>query len=583
MAQSQSWSSRNTSGNSIRFSEEEALRARAEQEKQLRDLERRDKIEGLKDYKEKFKQVNKYLAEDIRDNFGSAISDVAVGLHSALSKQLDSTINSYIENYQTMMASLVGSKNDWEKITDNLNNALSASSLIKQQDVYKNLTELVKAGISGNVEQRAFLETLSNDLNLLLDTHTGSLARLIRLQNTSIAENRLAIQYSLREFLNENYATSEYIKNAYTKVAESITELQAINTTSDAASMESVLQTWLGSYYSAGVSDTTISNLASAINALGTGDISNINSNISKLVMMGAARSNESYGNLLTNGLTADSISSIMSGITSYAKEITGNNVVRSQWANIFGLTISDLEALKKVGFAEGATSVSSNINKIFENYSNLVPTSVGLKNVFENAMFTTGTNIASNDALYATYLVTDILEKSGIGNMIEAYGMNVASKGLKKTGAAISLAGTAINYSKLIPYLGGLLSTAVGDNLLGNLVNNLNNSSLASAYSLLGGTAGASAGSYVTLNPAPKVSTSIGDITKQQITEAAGDEVSTDESIRTTSETTLLIYNAIAGDVGNSIKDILIDIRNNMTSGSTGIGMQSSWAYTQI
>ena len=296
---------------------------------------------------------------------------------------------------------------------------------------------------------------------------------------------------------------------------------------------------------------------------------------------MGEARSNESYGNLLTNGLTADSISSIMSGITSYAKEITGNNVVRSQWANIFGLTISDLEALKKVGFEEGATSVSSNINKIFENYSNLVPKTVGLKNIFENAMFTTGTNIASNDALYATYLVTDILEKSGIGNMLNKLGEIVSDDyDLKKTGARISLAGTAINYSKLIPYLGGLLNTVVGDNLLGNIVNA---GSLASAYSLLGGTAGASAGSSVTLNPAPKVSTSIGDITKQQITEAAGDEVSTDESIRTTSETTLLIYNAIAGDVGNSIKDILIDIRNNMTSGSTGIGMQSSWAYTQI
>ena len=581
MAQSQSWSSRNTSRNSIRSSEKEALKARAEYEKQLRDIRRREDLANIADYKEKTKQVIKYLSEDMKDNFGSAITSVADNLQSALSKQLDSTINSYVENYQTMMASLVGSKNDWEKITDNLNNALSASSLIKQQDVYKNLTELVKAGISGNVEQRAFLETLSNDLNLLLDTHTGSLARLIRLQNTSIAENRLAIQYSLREFLNENYATSEYIKSAYTKVAESITELQAINTTSDAASMESVLQTWLGSYYSAGVSDTTISNLASAINALGTGDISNINSNISKLVMMGAARSNENYGNLLTNGLTADSISSIMSGITSYAKEITGNNVVRSQWANLFGLTISDLEALKKVGFEEGVTSVSSNINKIFENYSNLVPKTVGLKNMFENAMFTTGTNIASNDALYATYFVTDILEKSGVGNMLNKLGEIVSDDyDLKKAGAAISLAGTAINYSKLIPYLGGLLNTVVGDNLLGNIVNA---GSLASAYSLLGGTAGASAGSSVTLNPAPKVSTSIGDITKQQITEAAGDEVSTDESIRTTSETTLLIYNAIAGDVGNSIKDILIDIRNNMTSGSTGIGMQSSWAYTQI
>ena len=112
MAQSQSWSSRNTSRNSIRSSEEEALRARAEQEKQLRDLERRDKIEGLQDYKEKTKQVIKYLSEDMKDNFGSAITSVAGNLQSALSKQLDSTINSYVENYQTMMASLVGSKND---------------------------------------------------------------------------------------------------------------------------------------------------------------------------------------------------------------------------------------------------------------------------------------------------------------------------------------------------------------------------------------------------------------------------------------------------------------------------------------
>ena len=80
-----------------------------------------------------------------------------------------------------------------------------------------------------------------------------------------------------------------------------------------------------------------------------------------------------------------------------------------------------------------------------------------------------------------------------------------------------------------------------------------------------------------------PKVSTSIGDINKQQITEAAGDETSTDEYIRATSETAESIFNALAGDVGNSIKDILVDIRNNMNSGSTGIGMQSSWAYTQI
>ena len=574
-----SGSSENESLINIRKREDEILKIQIENDKKLREIQRRSQIENLSSVHAKAKESIKYLAEDFKDSFGKNVEKLASSLQSSLSGQLDSTINSYINNYQSMISSLVGANKDWESITDNLNNALSANSLVRQENVYKNLTELIKAGISENVEQRAFLETISDDLNLLLDTQTGSLARLIRLQDASIAENRVAIEYSLREFLNQNYSTSEYIKDSYLKVADSISELQAINTTSIASSIESALQTWLGSYYSVGVSDSTISNLASAINSLGTGDLSNINSNISKLVMMGAATSGKSYGNLLTNGITAEDVSAIMSGITDYAKSIEGNNVVRSQWASLFGLSISDLEALKNLNIANNTQTVSSDINKLFDAYANFVPTTVGLKNTFENLMFTTATNIASNDALYGSYFVTDILEKSGIGSALSSLGSSIASMGLKKTGGALQVAGTAINYSKLIPYLGGLLSTVIGDNALGNLGDR---NSVSSAYANLGGTlvAGASAGSSVTMTP--KINTSLGsDI--PQVTEAAGDETSADEYVKATSETTESIFNALAGDVGNSIKDILIDIRNNMTSGSTGIGMQSSWAYTQI
>ena len=574
-----SGSSENESLINIRKREDEILKIQIENDKKLREIQRRSQIENLSSVHAKAKESIKYLAEDFKDSFGKNVEKLASSLQSSLSGQLDSTINSYINNYQSMISSLVGANKDWESITDNLNNALSANSLVRQESVYKNLTELIKAGISENVEQRAFLETISDDLNLLLDTQTGSLARLIRLQDASIAENRVAIEYSLREFLNQNYQTSEYIKDSYLKVADSISELQAINTTSIASSIESALQTWLGSYYSVGVSDSTISSLASAINSLGTGDLSNINSNISKLVMMGAATSGKSYGNLLTNGITAEDVSAIMSGITDYAKSIEGNNVVRSQWASLFGLSISDLEALKNLNITNNTQTVSSDINKLFDAYANFVPTTVGLKNTFENLMFTTATNIASNDALYGSYFVTDILEKSGIGSALSSLGSSIASMGLKKTGGALQVAGTAINYSKLIPYLGGLLSTVIGDNAFGNLGDR---NSVSSAYANLGGTlvAGASAGSSVTMTP--KINTSLGsDI--PQVTEAAGDETSADEYVKATSETTESIFNALAGDVGNSIKDILIDIRNNMTSGSTGIGMQSSWAYTQI
>ena len=154
-----SGSSENESLINIRKREDEILKLQIENDKKLREIQRRSQIENLSSIHEKAKESIKYLAEDFKDSFGKNVEKLASSLQSSLSGQLDSTINSYINNYQSMISSLVGANKDWESITDNLNNALSANSLVRQENVYKNLTELIKAGISENVEQRAFLET----------------------------------------------------------------------------------------------------------------------------------------------------------------------------------------------------------------------------------------------------------------------------------------------------------------------------------------------------------------------------------------------------------------------------------------
>lgn len=526
--------------------------------KELAKLKRELALDTIREEKGELQAAIEGIKQDF--DLSKTLVSAASSLKSTLSSQLDSTINSYMSNYQAMVASLANSGKEWNKIADNLDNALSGTRFVRQEEVYNRLTELVKAGISDNVEQRAFLETISKDLNLLLNTQDGQLARLIRMQDVSIAENRLATQQSLREFLNQTYQTSEYIRDAYSSVASSIADLQMLTTTKEASSIESALQTWLGAYYSEGVSGTTITSLANAINALGTGDISNIDSNISRLLMMGAAKSNLSYGNLLINGLNANDVSNLMSGITNYAQSITGNNVTRAQWANLFGLSITDLEALKNFEL-KGKTSVSSNINDLFGEYSDFLPTTVGLKNSFANLMFSTATSIAENAGLYGTYFATDILEKSGIGGMLKDLGTTYKSKTLQT-------AGIAIENAKLIPYLGGLLTSLFADNGISNL---FTRDGISGTYAALGGVeAGKNVGSTVA------VSTSLSDNlnnTKGQLpTEAAGDEPTSDDNIKQVADTTSMIYDALAGDVGNSIRDILIEIRDSISSSSTGL-----------
>jgi hypothetical protein len=142
-----------------------------------------------------------------------------------------------------MSAHLVGTGYSLASITDNLHNALSTSNLVRQEAVYKNLQKLLTEGIVNNSEQRAFLQTISDDLGMVFDATNGSLTRLIRIQQQDLSANRLAIEYSLQEFLNQNYQTSEYIRNGYTNVSNAILEAQSLMNANQAVQLETAIQT----------------------------------------------------------------------------------------------------------------------------------------------------------------------------------------------------------------------------------------------------------------------------------------------------------------------------------------------------
>ena len=357
------------------------------------------------------------------DNLGKALGSAI----SSVENTLNGIINNYIDKQISISAHLVGTGYTLGGITDTLQNALSAQGLVSQEKVYENLSKLVQSGIVYNVEQRAFLETLSNDMNLMFNATSGSLTRLIRIQNEDLTANRMAIQYSLQEFLNSNYKTSEYIANAFNNVSDLLLESQSLMSSSGAMRYEASIQSWLGSLYSSGVSQETITGLASAINALGSGDISNIGSGISNLVMMGAAKAGLDYGELLNRGINETTVNSLMKGVSSYINEMGdyNNNVVRSQLANIFGVKISDLMAISNLGATTGGVSTDIN-STLFADYSSFVPIGTWVNNLLSNAMYTWGTNIASNPLEYILYKGTMM-----VGDLLKGVEMSVAPLGI--------------------------------------------------------------------------------------------------------------------------------------------------------
>ena len=159
-----------------------------------------------------------------------------------LKSSIDSTMKEFISSQESMAYNLNGTSRSLSDVTSTLSNAIGTTGIVQQKKVYENLTALVRQGIVNNAEQRAYLQTLSDDLGMIFDVNNGALTRLIRLQNADLTSHRMAIQASLKEFLNQNYRTSEYIHEGFQQVSESLLEAQSLMSATNAVGLESTIQ-----------------------------------------------------------------------------------------------------------------------------------------------------------------------------------------------------------------------------------------------------------------------------------------------------------------------------------------------------
>lgn len=430
------------------------------------------KIENQKSLKERLADAKKAAQEEYNLAVGFAqktkalSKSIGASLAEATTKALSSSVSSlnkgisdYLGTYSNYMSGietrLQGASSNFSSITNTISSAIGSSQYVRQSAVLQNLSKLVESGIAYNVEQRAFLATVSDRIASTFDSFDSSLMRIIRIQQADSTVARLGMESTLTKFLNGMFEDTSYLNSLSDTVSASLLSASSTMGRNTSVEFEYAVQKWLGSMSSLGVSDSTIQSIAQGIGYLGSGNISSLSNNtaLQNLLVMASSYAGLDYGSLLTGGVSPTSANSLLRGIVQLSQDIanTNNRVVLSQYAQIFGMDISDLMALSNLT-SQNLVTISENMLEYGQLYNETVSqiSTIGsrmtikdrIDTMFDNVMSSVGENIANSATAYTTWIVADLVEQatgginiptiSAFGNFID---LNTTVTGLIKTG----------------------------------------------------------------------------------------------------------------------------------------------------
>ena len=422
----------------------------------------------------------------------SANTGGLAGLYSAVHalgtwlKQFDNQI-SEIAGYQNKINTrLNGSGRRWDGTTGIANRITSvtgSSPYVKTSDVMKNVNDMVATGIAYNVEMRAFLQTVKESVATTFDATNGTLLQLIRIQQADTTASRLGMEAALNSYLNSMFQTTEYLSDVSTSVKSAMYEATSLMTAQTGIAFEYQVQKWLGSLYSVGMSSSSVSNIASALGQLGSGDFSSLSgSGMQNLLVMAAGRAGLSYGDLLIKGLDESNTNKLLQSMVDYLASIaTDNRVVQSAYARIFGLSSSDIKAATNLasdtksisGRSMGYAKSMLYLNDMMNTMATRVSMGGMLETIWDNIQYSMSEGIASNPALYAIYKAAGLLDELAGGIPIPSIGAFAMGNGtqidLETTVADIMRVG-ALGGS-LLGSIGKLTSSLSANILPGNML----------------------------------------------------------------------------------------------------------------
>lgn len=305
---------------------------------------------------------------------------------------------------------------------------IAFSAFVSYEKTLENAVKLIDMGIAYNIEERAFLQTVSDNIVSTFDAFDSNLLRLIRLQQADTTAARMGMEAYVMKILNNMFSDTSYLNDVYDTVSAALIDAQSIMPYYEATSSEFVLQKWFGSLYALGFSDTTIQRIAKGINMLLTGDVQGLANDtaMQTLLAMSASRiETVDFANAMLQGLDSSQINDLMRSMVEYLQEIAKNSdtrVVRSAFNDIFDMSMSDLAAVQNLT----ASDIEDIYKKLMsydvaynEARSQLgeLPSRLSLSdmidNVIANMLFITGEEIAYNPLDYAIYTIASKIEQA--------------------------------------------------------------------------------------------------------------------------------------------------------------------------
>lgn len=388
-------------------------------------------------------------------NFGKAIDNMTKKLTNAIDSALED-----ITSYQSRIeARLQGSGESFKNMEKDISKSLAASPYASQKEMYKNLSTLIDKGIAYNVEERAFLQTMTDKIVTTFDAFDSNLLRLVRLQQADITAARMGSEAQLTRVLNSMFKDTAYLSDMHDTVSGAILEANSLLSAKASTSFEYNVQKWLGSLYSLGFSSDAISAIAQGINYLGTGNVSALAGNqaLSSLFALSASRGGLDYAKALQKGLEDSDVNKLMYGMISYLQEIASNTdskIIWSAYSNLFGMSVSDLKAITSLSRGEMDALMKQNmsyaqsINELSRQFGQLskrMSQGEMINTLVGNLAYTSAGKIASTPAMYATWLITSMIEDATGGTKIPSAfalgtGINLpfTIEGLVKAGIGI-------------------------------------------------------------------------------------------------------------------------------------------------
>ena len=448
------------------ISKEELANEKAYQKKKYEAEQKlRDRNERLSEWKDKKKagmltetdrELHKQDKKERRqDEFKKYIKNGLSGIAKSL-LSIGQQFQSYIDTYQTYQSKintrLFGSGltfNGKYGIENRLTSAIGNTGWVKTADIMNNVVKATEEGIAYNIEQRAFLQTISENIATTFNAFDSSLLRIIRIQQSDTTAERLGLEAGLTRFLNANYLDTSYLNGEYTTVRSNLTEALSTMSSSDSIGIEYQIQKWLGSLYSVGLSSTAVGSISNALGMLGSGDVSGLasNSGMQNLLAMSASKAGLSYADMLSNGLDESNVNKLLKAMVEYLQEIASNEnkVVKSQYASLFGLSMSDLAAASNISntsaVLEATMSSADALSELagqFNELGNRMSIGQRMSNMIDNLKYSVGSGIAGSPASLAIWEIANLLQSS-VGGIaipsIAGFDLNTTVAQLMQTG----------------------------------------------------------------------------------------------------------------------------------------------------